>query len=306
MSSPLGVTGSGGGSAQGTALTIEAVQRILIQPLEQRSSFLSSGVTIFDSPGGVPIRIPKQAPPEAPLDFIGENEEIPSVSPDFSELTLLPSGMKGVKVLCRFSEELARQSVVSIDQALQSRLVMDVSSTLDATMYASTTTDGSKPTGLLSYASVQTLNVGGNLTLDHILDAWGAAAAAFVDLSRVRLFMRSQTYTALRKIKAGAGLNSYALGGVDATQAVGPNIMGLPVVITDRLPITGAAGSHQTKAVLADMSQVAVARDLSPSVRILSERFADFGQVAIRVEARYDAQPMNPQAIVRLDGITAP
>jgi hypothetical protein len=56
--------------------------------------------------------------------------------------------------------------------------------------------------------------------------------------------------------------------------------------------------------VLADFSQIAVARDLSPSVKILDQTYADFDQMAIRVVARYDAAPLNPQAVVVLRGIT--
>ena len=301
----LGVTNNNGAITEGGALTIAQVVRILVQPLQQASIFLSSGVQIFDT-NGSPVRIPKQAPSLAPLAFVGENEQIPEENPVFDEVTLLPSTMKSVKVITRFSSELARQSVIALDQALQSRLVYDVTATLDATLMASATTDGTVPTGLLNYPGVQTLAVGGALSLDNILDAWGLAAGAFVDLSRVRLFMRSETYVALRKIKAGSALNSYALGGVDATNAVGPNIMGIPVTVTNRIPITGATGSHVTQAVLADMSQVAVARDLAPSVRILTERYAEFDQLALRTIARYDAAPLNAQAIVKLTGITAP
>ena len=52
------------------------------------------------------------------------------------------------------------------------------------------------------------------------------------------------------------------------------------------------------------MSQIAVARDLAPSVKVLTERYADYDQQAIRVVARYDAAPLNPEAIVSISGIT--
>ena len=52
------------------------------------------------------------------------------------------------------------------------------------------------------------------------------------------------------------------------------------------------------------MSQVAVARDASPSVKLLDQTFGDYDQQAIRVTSRYDVKPLNPQAIVTLTGIT--
>src|SRR5262249_2023706 len=134
-------------------------------------------------------------------------------------------------------------------------------------------------------------------------DAYGLALGAFVDPSHLRLFMRSETYIGLRKIKQGTGFNTYALGPGDATQAPGPNVLGIPVTLTNRIP-TVPASTVKTKVVLGDMSQVAVARDLSPSVRVLTERYADFDQVALRVIARYDAGPLNAQAIVRMDNVS--
>jgi HK97 family phage major capsid protein len=49
---------------------------------------------------------------------------------------------------------------------------------------------------------------------------------------------------------------------------------------------------------------IAVARDLAPSVKILDQTYADFDQMAIRVVARYDAAPLNAQAVVVLRGVT--
>jgi len=158
--------------------------------------------------------------------------------------------------------------------------------------------DGTKPTGLLNYAGVQVMAAVGTITLDHIVDAWALALAANVDVNSLRWFMRSETFTRLRKIKGGTGLNSYVLN-ADATKAGALTLWGMPVTVTNRIP-TGAT----VKAVLADFSQIAVARDLAPSVTILRERFGDQDSQAIRVVTRYDAKPVNPTAIVRLDGIT--
>lgn len=49
---------------------------------------------------------------------------------------LLPSTMKSIKVLTRFSNELARQSVVALDAALEARLVRDVAATLDTQLFS--------------------------------------------------------------------------------------------------------------------------------------------------------------------------
>jgi HK97 family phage major capsid protein len=54
------------------------------------------------------------------------------------------------------------------------------------------------------------------------------------------------------------------------------------------------------------MSQVAVARDQAPSVKVLDQTFGDYDQQALRVTARYDAAPLNATAVVKLTGITIP
>lgn len=46
-----------------------------------------------------------------------------------------------------------------------------------------------------------------------------------------------------------------------------------------------------------------MARDLAPSITVLKERYAEFDEQALRVVTRYDAAPVNPEAVVVLSGI---
>lgn len=281
-------------------LTAEQVQHILVKPLEAKSVFLAAGPRIFDT-NGSPVRIPKGGAPTTPT-FVGENTLIPEQDATFDEVELLPSTMKSVKVLTRYSNELARQSVVSLDAALRDRLVTDVAATLD-TQFLGSTGDGiTTPTGLFAYAGVQNVAVAGTLGLDHLLDAWGKALSANVDTSALKWVMTPREFIKLRKVKQATGSNQYVLT-PDATQDGVFRLFGSPVIVTGRVP--DAAGTPNTgRAALVDFSQIAVARDLAPSVKILTERYADYDQQAIRVIARYDAKPINPQAIVTLSGIT--
>ena len=76
------------------------------------------------------------------------------------------------------------------------------------------------------------------------------------------------------------------------TQDGAYRLLGAPVTVTNRIPADLGAGSDETVVVLADFSQIAVARDMAPSVTILRERYADYDQQGIRVVARYDAAPL--------------
>ena len=49
----------------------------------------------------------------------------------------------------------------------------------------------------------------------------------------------------------------------------------------------------------------AVARDLAPSVTLLKERYAEYDEQGIRVVTRYDAAPLNPEAVVKIVNVAA-
>ncbi len=285
-------------------LTQEQVQTILVKPLEQTSVFLAAGPRIFDVTAAGPVRIPKLVSMGAPA-WHGENELITEVDPDFGEVTLL-NGTKSLKSITRFSNELARSSVVALDTALRDRMVLDVAAKIDTAFITGSGTAG-MPLGLLNYSGVQSIAAVGTPTLDDLLDAIALTYTANVDTGRLRWMMTSRDFITLRKLKDASG--KYLLQ-PDATQDAVFRLLGIPVTVTNRIPIVDdPATTTVTEAlstiVLADFSQIAVARDLAPSVKLLDQTYADFDQQAIRVVARYDAAPLNPAAVVLLRGVTA-
>ena len=148
-------------TANATELTQEQVAKILVQPLAEKSVFLAAGPRIFDTAG--PLRIPKAGGPVDP-DWTGENELITEKDVAFDEIQLLPSTMKSLKVITRYSNELARQSVVALDQAIKDRLVNGVADKLDAQLLSAGGDGVTTPKGLFAYSGIQTLAVGGALT----------------------------------------------------------------------------------------------------------------------------------------------
>jgi HK97 family phage major capsid protein len=208
-----------------------------------------------------------------------------------------------VKTLTRFSNELARQSVVSLESAIKDRLVRDVASALDTAFIAGTGNSGTTPLGILNYVGTQEVASVGTIGLDALLDAWGLALAGGVNMASMKWMLRPETFVELRKIKQSSGSNEYVLT-PDPTMDGMFRLFGSPVVITNKIPVTGTT-TKLTQAVLADFSQIAVARDQAPTVKILDQTFGDYDQQAIRVTARYDAAPMNVEAIVKLTGISA-
>jgi len=288
-------------------LRTEDVARILVQPLEEASQFLAAGPRIFDTTG--PFRLPKlgklvddEGDPAEP-DWIGESELISERDVDFGEVELLPSTMKSVKSIVRFSNELARSSVVALDAAIRQRLVTDVAAKLDAQAFSASGNGTTTPKGLFAWGSTQNVAVGGALTFDKLIDAWGKALSANVDVNALRWVMKPREFIALRKVKTlTSGSNEYVLT-PDPTQDGVFRLFGSPVIVTGRVPdLTGTPDTG--RAALVDFSQIAVARDMAPSVTVLRERYADFDEQALRVVARYDWTPLNPEAVVTLTGIT--
>lgn len=278
-----------------TELTREQVASILTKPLETASVFLAAGPRIIDTNG--PLRIPGLPASEADeLQWIGESELIPEVDPEFSEVQLLPSTMKSVKVITRYSNELARQSVVSIDQVLRDRLVADVAAKLDA-QFLSADGDGvTTPRGLFAYTGITDTKVDGAMTPDVLLAAQGEAMTRNLNPGTMALFMRPEDYIALRDIKDADGRYLIAPD-VSGTGLVVP-VLGARAIISARIP--------KGRAALVDMSRVVVARDLAPTVKVLTERYADYDQQAIRAVARYDATALDPSAVLTLSGIGTP
>ena len=65
-------------------------------------------------------------------------------------------------------------------------------------------------------------------------------------------------------------------------------LFGIPVSVTNKL--------DEGTAVLADTSQIAIARDVAPKVTILTELYAKTDETAIRVVTRYDLGLLHPAA----------
>lgn len=264
------------------SLISEQVAALLVQPLEAESVVLAAGPVIFDS--SEPLRIPKITAGIS-AGFVAENAAIPEGDVTFGEIDLMPSNRKAIKALTRFSNESLRQSTVGLDQVLKTRLVSDVANALDTALLVGTGATNSI-TGITNQAGVTT-GVLDAASPDSLLDALAQASANNVTPNR--WFLSGADFFTLRKLKDNDG--RYLVVS-DVTADAAYSLFGVPVTVTNKLP-TG-------KAVLADMSQVAVVRDIDPSITLLSERYAEFDQQAVRVVTRYDLGLLHPEGVVVL------
>lgn len=274
-------------TATNPELLQEQVAKILIQPLEAASVVLAAGPRIFDTAS--PLRIPKLVSSTEP-SWIGEGELIPEHDVDFDEVTLMPTNRKSVKTLIRFTNELLRQSVIGLDSVLKERLVSDVARKIDDAFLTGDGADGSV-TGIVNQSGVQSAVLDASEP-DSLLDALALAHAA--EVAPNRWFLSGADFFSVRKIKDTSG--KYVLES-DLTTDATHRLFGVPVTVTNKLP----AGT----AVLANMAEVAVARDTNPTVKILDQRYAEYDEQAIRVTARYDLGLLRPEGVVVLKSAEA-
>ena len=258
------------------------IQSLLVQPLESESVFLASGPKIIDTNG--PIRIPRIAS-GLTVGFVGEGAQIPESSVGLDEVSMLPSTLKSLKVISRVTSEVLRSSAQSLDAILKQRLATDTAKALDVALF---TGNGNANTikGLLNQTGVATGVLDATKT-DSLLDGIGIARANEVKPNR--WFLSPADYLSVRKIKDGDG--RYIMQ-PDLTAAGQEVLFGVPVTVTAQIP----AG----KAALVDMSLVAVARDMAPSITVDSSRYFDTDEVALRVVTRYDLALLQPKAVTIL------
>lgn len=162
------------------------------------------------------------------------------------------TGSAGGPYTVTFAAALANTSVAQIVPS-GSGLTGGTSPTVTVA-YTTRGETGGGITGIINQVGVQT----GDLDVadaDSLLDAIALASAA--EVTPTRWFISGADFIALRKLKDAQ--ERYLLES-DVTKDVTYRLFGIPVTVTNKL----ATG----KAVLADTAQIAVARDLAPSVTL--------------------------------------
>ena len=169
--------------------------------------------------------------------FVAEGTQISDGDVAFDEVTLLPSTLKGLKVLVKLSNELIRTSVVGLDAVLRTRLVTDVANALDAALW-----DGAGTTNTIKGILRQTGITTGTLDLadpDSLID--GLATAQGNKVSPTHWVMTSASFAAIRKVKVGTADARYVIDPNTIQNGTEFRLLGLPVIITDNIANTGTA-----------------------------------------------------------------
>ena len=265
------------------------VASLLVQPLEQASTFLAAGPKILDSSS--PIRVPRITN-GVTAGFVAEGAQITDGDVGFDEVTLMPSTMKGLKVLVRLTNELIRTSVVGLESVLRTRLVTDVANALDAALWDGAGTSNTIK-GIFKQSGIQT----GTLDLtdpDSLID--GMAAAQGNKVSPSHWVMTAASFAKIRKLKVGDDDARYLMDPNTIQNGTEFRLLGLPVIITDRIPDASA----KARVGLVDFSKVVVARDVDAEVKIPDQTWGDYDSIGIRVVSRWDTALLQSKAVTLL------
>ncbi|BBX11121.1 hypothetical protein MNVM_02020 [Mycobacterium novum] len=268
------------------------VASLLVQPLEQASTFLAAGPVVLDSSS--PVRVPRITSGVS-AGFVAEGAQITDGDVGFDEVTLLPSTLKGLKVLVRLSNELIRTSVVGLEAVLRTRLVTDVANALDTALWDGAGTTNSVK-GIFKASGIAT----GTLDLadpDSLID--GLAKAQGNHVSPSHWVMTPASFAAIRKIKVGTTDKRYVIDPNTIQNGTDLRLLGLPVIVTDRIPNSGTAPG-KARVGLVDFSKVVVARDVNAEVKILDQTWGDYDSIGIRVVSRWDVGLLQDKAVTLL------
>ena len=262
------------------ALIQDKIVPMLVEPLQAASVVLEAGPTIIDS--SAPVRVPTLEDVGDP-EWVGENELIPDdETANFGEIALLPTERKSIKTITRVSNELVRAATLNVSTILEARLVNDVRRKLDDGLLNG---DGTLDT------ITGIFNQPGTTSLDHdpadpdsYLDALAAASAD--ESTANTFFVNGGDFFNLRKIKDNNG--RYIMSGGPSENAP-YTLHGTTVKVSNKI----APGT----AALLNMKDVVVVRDLAPRINLLTERYAEYDQVGIRVVTRYDLGLLRPSNV---------
>lgn len=220
-----------------------------------------------------------------------ENTEITESAMTFGTINIQP---KSVGFLVRSSRELLEDSGPAFDRFIQQVFANAYAQELDAVVLAG---DGvTQPLGITGTTGINTSAIGSAVDWDDFVDA---AKEVYLDnfageYKELGMVLNPRTWAALAKLK-GTSNDHY---------------LAMPEVLRDvmKAQTTHLAvdGSSNTKAIVGDFKQVAVAQRVGLSIAVSEQEGSAFAknQIAFRAVARLDVAVFRPAWFTVLTGIT--
>lgn len=230
--------------------------------------------------------------------WIAEEAQIPAGDPAFGTLE---AGPHKLAHRVELSNEVIDDSSPSIVDVLNQHLAVVLALKLDAAIFeGNPATNASSIRGLKFTAGIQTLTAGGAnggalTNYDRLLEAVGLLQAANVP-GPYAVAAAPRTLTALALLKRETGSNE-ALAAPDGTPV---RYAAAQLSVAE----TKGTSSTATSVYVYAPAQVVLVRRADAVIELDRSRLFDRDMSEIRAKLRADLIVPNPQAIVRIDGIT--
>ena len=262
-------TGAGGGF-----LVPDMQARQIYDMLRAQSVLLQSGPVVVDMVSDV-LTLPKVASGTS-VGMYNENQLIAASDPSFAQVTLTARKAGAITLASR---EVLEDSTPSIREVLGRDHMQQIALYLDS-QFLGIAGNGTAPNmrGIREFTGATVTNLAAAVTLDHVADALERLETANAG-SRPAIFAHRRDWANLRTQKDTQ--NRYQLQ-PDPTSEARRQLFGVPVFISNQIPVNLGAGTNQSWILVVDLNQIVVGRrreiELSYSEHYAYAKRPDRGQ----------------------------
>lgn len=282
-----------GTPSEGGYLVPDEFLRVLIES-ESEFSVIRQLATVIITENNGQVLIPTVAT-EGAAAKIDEEGTYAGTDPTFGQ-KVLDSYKYGQIV--KISDELAADSAFDV-LSVVGRLAGKALGTVTGAAYA--TGDGSDdPNGVATAASAGVTMASGNtatIDIDALTELQHSVVSAYRSRPGAGYLMKDSTLAFVRKIKTGISGDKTTLWQPSVQAGVPDTLLGKPVY-TD--PNIDALAASKKVVLFGDFSEYWIRDVGTPEVKVLQERYADTGQIGVRVTQRTDGELADTAAVKAL------
>jgi HK97 family phage major capsid protein len=196
--------------------------------------------------------------------------------------------------IVKLSMELLQDSYFNMEQVLSELFGERLGRTANDAL--TTGTGSSAPNGIVTAAGAGvTADSATAITADELFDMQHSVNAAYRRNPKCGWMFNDQTLLAIRKLKDGQ--NNYLWQVGDVRTGEPSTLLGKPYYINDSM---ADIGTGEVPVLFGDFSKYVVRKVNGISVVTLRERYAEYGQVGMVANMRFDGELINTAAIKKL------
>lgn len=224
---------------------------------------------------------------DAASSWVAEGAEITPSDPSISELNVVPTKAAGLVII---SSELANDSSPAAAEVVGQSLARSIAQTIDGAFFGNAAAPAPAGLGSLANASVSRVVAG---TAPTNLDAFAQALSLVEqDAAEITAFVANPADALMvAQLKTGTGFNAPLLG-TDATNGTARQILGIPLLVSPRVPVGVIWGMAANRNYTVLRTDVSVTTDAS--VFFTSDR------IAVRATVRVAFGFPTPRAVAKI------